>query len=296
MYRKFEIPYNFDINLINEFIKYKKNIDFFYIPPFKEDMIDARIGITSATNRYPKTRKDYEAHIQEFQNNNIPFTVLLQDPFKEASTDIIKYYIDLGTKNFIVNKDETATKIKNIDKNINITASITKKINFETIIENQNKYKELYKSIVLFYPFNRSLNKLKLLPITLNYTFLLNDSCNYLCPEFYNHWFHLPTFNQGNCKAEGLNKSTIIPEALPFFDKYAYSYKLQGRDKETSIILSDFLEYHNMGYYDLENSEEKKEYMNKYKRIMFLYNDKQNGNFTQEENIYQHYNNACNYI
>ena len=69
--KQFEIPYNFDKELIEHLtmLNIKKLIHSIYLPPFKEDYISAKHYYTSSKrqhnvyNTLPDNRIEYESHI-----------------------------------------------------------------------------------------------------------------------------------------------------------------------------------------------------------------------------------------
>lgn len=298
--RLFEIPYNFDKNLIDQIKKHKKNIDFVYIPCFMEDALDARRFIPDALKTYPKTRQEYIQHIKYIQDAELPIAVLLQDTKKDLSDDILNFYInDLKIKKFIINQDIIAKRIKEINKEIYTVASITKALSLQDIIDKQDFYSEIYDGMVLFYPFNRAIKKLKYLPKKFNYTILINDHCNYDCYNYMRHWFD-PTFehDQYHCWSNTEKSINIIPEILPVFDQYMYSYKLHGRDFPTGRIVREFENFMSMPEIDLSVPENLEYYNKTYVRLPFTYTpsiDRANEEYSVDENIKAHYNAAINH-
>ena len=116
--KKFEIPFNFDIELLN-FLddNIDKNwIEFLFLSMFKEDSINARnhvenVSVNGWTYKVPETRNEYAKYIEEIQVRGYSPAILIQDcnPIKK---EILDYYFKLGISNFIVTNDNIALYIK----------------------------------------------------------------------------------------------------------------------------------------------------------------------------------------
>lgn len=291
--RKFEVPYNFDKELLNTYTKYKDNITFAYMPTFIEDMKDARYS--QMNEIYPKDRFEYESHIDNLLNNKIKPAILFQNPETTINDNTIKYYLNLGVSNFIVFHDEVALKIKQLSPNSHITASVTKRLTLKDIIENQNKYYNIYDNIVLFFPFNRALAKLKYLPQNLNYTFLVASHCSYECNVCMEHWFRRDFSEKFEkfCYKDTKKEIYIDPNHLSLFDKYAYSYKIQGRDIGTQNIEKLIINYITAPIYNLDNNNEKDLFLSKYKSFDRIYRIENEYKLeTITNNIFAYYNSS----
>lgn len=289
--KKFEIPFNFDIQLLN-FLddNIDKNwIEFLFLSLFKDDSINARshvenVEINGWTYRVPETRAEYTKYIEEIQKRGYNPAVLLQHT-SPPSKEILDYYFKLGIKNFIVNNDSLAWEIKNKDSSYNVVASITKTLSANNIAEHDYS---MYDKIVLHFPFNRALSRLKELPKQYNYVILANSYCTYSCVEAKIHWYSTPEeASKVNC-TKHLNKDKLVyipPEYIHLFEPYAANFKLQGREYPTSVLANEiyyyYKKFHNPAagaIYNRVSPFNEQEYFNAAKDLSFVVNT----NFTPE--------------
>lgn len=249
--KKFEIPFNFDIELL-DFLdnNIDKNwIEFLFLSPFKEDSINARshvenVTVNGWTYKVPETRNEYTKIIEEIQKRGYRPAVLLQET-RYFPMDKLDYYFKLGIRDFVVNNDQVALNIKNKDSSYNVVASITKTLSANDIA--QNDY-SMYDRIVLHFPFNRALDRLKELPQKYNYTILANSYCSYKCTVAKNHWYSTPEeAKKINCvKHDDKNSLVYIPpEYLYLFEPYVASFKLQGREYPSYKLANEIYYYYN---------------------------------------------------
>lgn len=248
--KKFEIPFNFDMDLLR-FLddNIDKNwIEFIYIPPFKEDGINARshvenVEVRGQLYKVPETRNRYTKYLEEIQKRGYNIAVLLQEPTLVLSQKL-DYYFKLGIDNFIVNNDQLALDIKNKNPNCNIIASITKTLSADDIVKSDYS---MYDKIVLHFPFNRALCRLSELPKKYNYVMLANSYCAYNCIEAKKHWFSTrETVANVNC-IKHFNKDKLVyipPEYIHLFEPYVSNFKLQGREYPTDILADEIYYYY----------------------------------------------------
>ena len=136
---QFEIPYNFDKELIEQLnmLQIDEQIHSIYLPPYKEDYITAKHYYTHLRGRHdvyntlPGSREEYESHIklinQLFPNR---LMLLLQQNNTLIKKELLYYYFNLGFKKFCVGSYNQAKIIRDElkDTNIEIIGSITMKI------------------------------------------------------------------------------------------------------------------------------------------------------------------------
>lgn len=238
--KPFEVPYNFDMDMINFYKQNANHVRFLFLPPYKEDSINTRTIIQSDTALdgmcyMPTSRMEYEKHLRAIKAASLEFVVLWQTS-KTLTEDFLDYYISLGACGFIVATDENARIIKNYDSQLIVVCSIVQRL----LKDISKKNFVNYDYVVLYYPFNRSLNvfeKLKALKEKL--VIMPNTVCPTECPAMH-HWF--PTkenpFDERNCLViKRMDRSSyIFPEHLYLFDEYVSGYKLQGREFPTEML------------------------------------------------------------
>ncbi|MFD3158312.1 hypothetical protein ACFIJ5_15920 [Haloimpatiens sp. FM7330] len=249
--KKYEIPFNFDLELLN-FLdeKIDKNwIEFLFLSPFKEDSTNARSHVENVKRQYdtytvPKTREEYTKCIYEIEKRGYRPAVLFQED-KLMSKEKLDYYFKLGIKDFIVNSDKLAIYIKDKNPDYNVVASITKILSAKDIWE---KDYSMYDKIVLYFPFNRAIDRLKELPTKYKYIILANSYCAYNCVEAKKHWSS--TTKEAltiNCVRKN-NKDKLIyipPEYTHIFEPYVANFKLQGREYPTYMLANEIYYYYN---------------------------------------------------
>lgn len=254
--RKFELPYNFDKNLINILSildPIGQTIDCIYVPPFLEDYQTILRTGEQAHFLASMTRTNYEDHIN-FINSIFPnkIQLLLQKNNIILSCDKLKYYRNLGIKNYCVGSVEQGKIIKEFDSSLKVVGSITLQINANKIQENYSEYINIFDSFVLPFKFSRNLNNFQNLPKGFNYILLINAYCNINCTGK-KHWdfdykdsngIVCPGILNNNSNSILWNKSARIrPMDLGFFDPYISIYKLQDRGWPTSDIIRDYILY-----------------------------------------------------
>lgn len=289
MMKKFEIPFNFDIELLN-FLdnNIDKNwIEFLFLSPFKEDGINARshvenVNVNGWTYKVPESRDEYTKIIEEMLSRDYRPSILLQET-ELIPMEKLDYYFKLGIKDFVVNNDQVALNIKNKDSNYNVVASITKTLSANDIAENDYS---MYDKIVLHFPFNRALSRLKELPQKYNYAILANSYCSYKCAVAKKHWYsNSEEAKKINCVKHD-NKDTLVyipPEYIHLFEPYASSFKLQGREYSTHVLANEIYYYYNKLHnpmagviYNRLSPFNEQQYFNETKDLSFVINN----NFT----------------
>lgn len=250
---KFEIPYNFDIKLI-EILKLfdpeGETVDCIYIPPFQKDYQTILRTADQADFLENMNRQDYEYHIN-FINRLFPnkLQLLLQKDTLMLSQEKIKYYINLGFKNFCVASLEQAKAIREINDNVKIVGSITMKINLQKLTKNNEEYQKYFNSFVLPFSFCKDLKEIKKLPKNFDYILLVNAYCNTSCNGTH-HW--LASYKNEVIKCPGIldknnlkwkNTTRIRPMDLFLFAPYIKVFKLQDRGWPTEEILRDYILY-----------------------------------------------------
>lgn len=239
---KYEIPFNFDLDLLDFLEGYidKQWIEFLFLPPFKGDSPNARShveGITKASWTYkePDTLEEYDFYIKEIQRRGFTPGVLFQKE-EPLAMDVVKHYLDLGVNTFVVNSDKLASDLKKVNSKYKIIASITKTLSAEDLWENDYS---MYDKIVLHFPFNRALSKLKELPSYYKYSILVNSYCLYNCAVARAHWNSTPETSCNITCLKGEKKDDLIyipPEYTKLFAPYVDSFKIQGREYPTHIL------------------------------------------------------------
>ncbi len=284
--KKFEIPFNFDIELLN-FLdnNIDKNwIEFLFLSPFKEDGINARshvenVNVNGWTYKVPESRDEYTKIIEEMIRRGYRPSILFQET-EPIPIEKLDYYFKLGIKDFVVNNDQLALNIKNKDSNYNVVASITKTLSANDIAENDYS---MYDKIVLHFPFNRALSRLEELPQKYNYAILANSYCSYNCTVAKKHWYsNSEEAKKINC-VKHLNKDTLVyipPEYIHLFEPYASSFKLQGREYSTPVLANEIYYYYNKLHnpmagviYNRLSPFNEQQYFNEAKDLSFVINN-----------------------
>lgn len=253
LHQKFEIPYNFDINLIQTlkiFDPIGETIDCIYIPPYQKDYITILRSGEQAEYLDNLSRDEYEYHISII-NKLYPnkLQLLLQKESIIMPEDQIKYYLSLGFKNFCVASVEQAKIIKNINSNIKIVGSIAMNINLNKIIKNNSIYKEYFDYFVLPFNFCKDIEQIKKMPKNYKYILLINAYCNTSCNGIH-HWFS--NYKNEEIKCPGIlhknnlkwkENTRIRPMDLAIFEPYISVFKIQDRGWPTQEILRDYILY-----------------------------------------------------
>lgn len=243
MNKKFEVPYNFSKSLIYFYKKYSTYINVLYLPPYKDDLINTRTTIESKKRGHcymPQSRCEYENHLHEIGKAGLRFVVLWQEPKQLITTEMLKYYCNLGTSGFIIANDDNAKVIKEFKKDTLVIASLVQRLGANIL----NKDLQYYDYIVLYYPFNRSIDGLKQLSSIKDKIILMpNTLCHIDCPSVH-HWFPKEGekfVQKRDCpaltKKDYISKCGFIsPQHLYLFDSYVGGYKLQGREYSSDLI------------------------------------------------------------
>ncbi len=261
--KPFEIPYNFDKTLIDFLNIYNINIHSIYLPPFQNHYITTRHFYRNLKATFPTTLVDYEEHIKFIIKNNYSPMLLLQRRDKILPSTLIQYYINIGINKFCVGSIEQAKIIKEISQEIEIIGSITMQINKEKILN--NNYND-FTGFVLFFPFNRDIQKIKELPRQFTYTLLVNSGCNIFCDGL-THWSVNSIPEEQNIMAKcprrkdaTFKHNIYIPNIdIPYFEPYINYIKLQGREYSTQQLINEIV------YYNYDN-------LNKFNSFKRTYN------------------------
>lgn len=254
MNNTFEIPYNFDLNLIN-FLKILdpdgETISCIYIPPFVKDYQTILRGPEQAEELNSMTREEYENHIQIIQEN-FPgkMQLLLQKLDIIMNEDQIIYYQNLGFNNFCVANLEQAKIIKKINSNNIIVGSIAMNITLNDLVNNI-QFKSYFDYFVLPFNFCKDLEQIKILPKNYKYILLVNAYCNSQCKGTH-HWNFLYKKEDKEIYCPGIlyknnlkweNTTRIRPMDLNIFIPYIHVFKLQDRGWPTAEIIRDYILY-----------------------------------------------------
>lgn len=254
--RAFEIPYNFDKQLIDNLQQIDPSGNLYhsiYIPPYFYDYHAAKKYYVhyqgqDMLSQQDMTRDEYESHInyikQYYQDKMM---LLLQQNSMCIDMDLLYYYINLGFNKFCVGNIEQATIIRKILPESEIIGSITMKIMPNDLME--EKY-QVFDGFVLWFPYNRKLSVIKQLPKKYKYILLVNCDCNIYCDGTH-HWFaskenEAPNNNCPNSNPKlnnWFNQIRIEPYDLPIFEPYITYFKLQGREFTTENLLYDIKRY-----------------------------------------------------
>lgn len=256
--KPFEIPYNFDKKLIDFLNIYRPNINIhcIYLPPFELDYSDAakKITIQFGHQDIPSTIQEYEDHIQYIRNffpNKL--MLLLQSNKYIMNKKKLSYYIKLGFTKFCVGSIKQAKIIKKIYPNAEIIGSITMKIEPEELNKRINLYKKYFDGFVLWFPYNRNIQKIDALPKDFNYILLVNCGCSIFCDGTH-HWFEKTRKMESEfykfCPREQCPENKVYekivfikPTHLYLFENKVAYFKLQGRESTTQHIIQDIIMY-----------------------------------------------------
>lgn len=241
---KFEVPYNFNESLILFYKKYASYISFLFLPPYKDDAINTRSSIeTKKKGRcyMPQSRDEYEYHLRKIVDAGLHYVVLWQLPDSILSSKTLNYYCSLCVSGFVIGNDENAKIIKDFNPQLLVIGSLIQRL-CENISKKDLRY---YDYVLLYYPFNRSLDAIKQLSHIKNKVVIMpNTFCHIDCPSIH-HWFpskDRPFVLDRDClvlkDSLGYTKKCgfIFPEHLCLFDNYIGGYKLQGREYTTSFL------------------------------------------------------------
>lgn len=236
--KKFEIPYNFcKESLLGEAYRYKDKIDCVYLPAYYEHSVSTR----TECGNYPLDIDTYWEHVDFIKELGLEPSVLFQSGI--VSDEIIQMYLNRGIRYFIVRDDNLAIRIKQLNPNTRITASIIKQLTVEDL---NTKDLSMYDNIVLDFHLNR-LETVKSLPKNHKYILMPNAPCYYDCPKerCMFHWFHGKELDESEVFCVDLYKEScwIPANALHEYDEYIDGYKLQGREMNDYSLLYYMLHY-----------------------------------------------------
>ena len=257
----FELPYNFDLKLIDFLDFYfegrkESSIHAIYFPPFKEDYIAAKAySRHTGTNKnlvdsYPTTREDYINHIryikEKFPNQ---LMLLLQHPTNILSQELLNWYITtFGINKFCVGSIEQAKQIKEYNPSFEVIGSITMRIDKPKLLSNFD-YRKYFNGFVLWFPFNRDIDAIMNLPKNFKYVLFINGGCYKNCQGIH-HWYAKTYEDDQACfkaclpyRIDQKNSIIIRPMDLELFDDYITYYKIQGREWDTRRIIQHIVLY-----------------------------------------------------
>lgn len=246
--KKFNIPYNFDFNLLsglNILNIEEESIYCIYMPPEESDYK------TIQKNDVLPYGTEYLEHINII-NSQFPnkIQLLLQQPNKLISKKKLEKYINLNISKFCVGSIEQAKIIKEILPKADITGSIVMHITKEKLEQDKEDYLKYFNNFVLDFSYNRDIDKIYNLPKDFNYTLIINSCCNSKCQGDF-HWFYNGSENF-ECpykdKISWSETSIIKPSDLPLFDPYINNYEIEGRGFPTFSILANLLLYGNNNF------------------------------------------------
>lgn len=246
MKQKFEVPYNFDLELIKQLLPYKDHVDFIYMPSYYEDGANTRKNLI-LDGSVPSTWEEYVSHVNHIKEN-FNIGVLIQS---DCDIELIDKYYNLGIKIFVINNNELVLQAKEKYNDIRFILSITSVLSLEDIKTNDYS---MYDEIVLFFNFCRQVQLLKELPTKYKYVLILNSHCVYNCDRCLTHWkLNANTLEEYKEKEIALAKdycyifredrAFIQPQDLIYFNEYITNYKLVDRLMSTDDIIYDVDRY-----------------------------------------------------
>lgn len=255
--REFEIPYNFDpqlITLIKQFDNrptqdFPSFVNCIYMPPYYHDYKTILRSGWQADQLQAMTRKEYERHV-DFINQLYPgkVQILLQNPNIIMDADAVKYYNSLGINKFCSGSYEQSKIVRDNCDNSNIVGSITMRVSKEHL-NNHPEYKEVFDGFVLHFPYSKSIEGIKEMPKDYYYLLLVNAFCQTTCPGVH-HWFqqYIPgekgAATEACVRPSDWEKTALVnPADLHLFDPYIKVFKLQDRGWPTCEIFRDFILY-----------------------------------------------------
>lgn len=246
MKQKFEVPYNFDLNLVEKLLPYKDHIDFLYMGSYYEDGTNSRKELV-LSNRVPFTWDEYILHVSEIQKY-FNIGVLIQN---NCTLDLIDKYYNIGIRIFILNDSDLVTAAKEKYNDIRCILSITSVLTLEDIKDNDYS---MYDEIVLFFNFCRQVQLLKELPTRYKYVLILNSHCVYNCDRCLEHWrLKADTIEKyrdkemelmkDHCDIFREDRAFIQPQDLLYFNDYINAYKIVDRVMDTDDIIYEIDRY-----------------------------------------------------
>lgn len=254
-YAVIEVPYNFDKKLISYLYSYNPSGELYhciYCPPFWKDYVSAKyyhhdkIGKNLNKNR-EMSRDHYVSHIDNIRNFfPSKLMLLLQQNEDLIDTDLLKeFYIKkLGFRKFCVGSIAQAKIIKEIDPNLEVVASITMRCEPEDL--NKEEMRKYFDCIVLWFPYNRDIEKTESLPKCFKYILLSNCGCSVHCQGIH-HWLakNEEEDKKATCPPKEKFEDIILihPEHLYLWKNCISYFKLQGREYHTSSLIQDIVFY-----------------------------------------------------
>jgi hypothetical protein len=162
----------------------KSDIHAFFLGPWKDDMDSARIWEYDRI----KTWEDYKYSCRRATDYRLPLEILFQTVNGvRVSDDIIKKYMDLGIHRYVVTNDATAYRIHELDPEAFVTASMTKLLKPEQIM---NDDLSMYDEICLFFWYAQALDVVKTLPKKYEYSLIGGmHMCYTQCTACITHWY-----------------------------------------------------------------------------------------------------------
>lgn len=274
--RKFELPYNFDFELINKlsdkegkygnYNQYLNNVSCIYLPCYWKDGLNSRYNLL-LDGTIPKNWEEYKKHLISLLNIS-KVAILIQQSCDIKAID--KYY-SFGVKKFILTDNQLAKEIKWKYNDVELILSITKCATDEELINAQKSTNNLseysiYDKIVLPFRYCRQIQLLENLSKIEGfskdkYILMVNSHCLYNCNRCKAHWIlqsedinkfreKEKSLTEGYCLGVYSEKRAYIqPYDLKYFDKYIGEYKLVDRLDSTEEILSNLEKYCNVNLY-----------------------------------------------
>lgn len=284
--KQLEVPYNFDKSLISwmkTFDAKGERYHCIYTAPFWEDYISAKyfyshesVGGLNVNVNNKRTREDYISHIENVQRNFPGKAMLLLQRNDELMNEKLlrEFYIDkLHFSKFCVGSIEQAKVLKEINPEFEIVASITMKLEPEQINNNAD-IEKYFDCIVLWFPYNRDIEKVEKLPRKFKYILLVNCDCSIFCNGTH-HWLAKTMEDEQNaiCVRNFLEEEntfpyeiTITPEDLHIWRNCVDYFKLQGREYDTKSLIFDIIRY-SKDYSKYFNEEKYRDHYNSYKKL-----------------------------
>ena len=239
--RQFEVPYNFDLNLLQGLEERKEFIKLIYMPCFYSDGSNSRFDLL-LKEIIPTEWDKYLEHLMRAQDI-APVGILIQ---RDSTIETVEKYYNLGIRNFIIGNDELAQEVKNFNEDINLILSVT--------VYGEGSW-DLYDEIVLPFNYCRQLQKIKELPQGKKYILIPNSHCLWNCKRHKAHW-ELTAETAEDYQTEVMKivdnhcsnvfteeRAFIKPEDLTYFDSYINTYKLVDRLDSTEEILYNIDRY-----------------------------------------------------
>lgn len=269
--RKFELPYNFDFELINKlsdkegkygnYNQYLDNVSCMYLPCYWEDGLNSRHNLL-LDGTIPKSWEEYKKHLFALLKISKPAILIQQGTDMEA----IDTYYYFGVRKFILSDNELAGTIKDKYDDCELILSITKCVSDKELLDSKKYGIDIYDKIVLPFRYCRQIQLLEALSEKQDfdknkYILMVNSHCLYNCNRCKKHW----TLNDENLEeyrrkekvlTDGYclgiyseERAYIQPYDLRYFDKYIGEYKLVDRLDYTEEILSNLEKYCNADLY-----------------------------------------------